>query len=316
MTDEFINLAAPEAGAAILAVSDDFFAAARRMLDPAEPQFIAGLYDANGKWMDGWESRRRRDAGHDHCTLRIRPGVIERLVIDTRHFIGNYPASCEVEACHVEGDPAADTAWFELLPQSRLGPDTVHEFAPVRHQPVTHLRLHIYPDGGVARLRAFGKPRHPMPAPDCWSDLSSGGKALGCNDQHFGHMDNLLKPDAPQSMADGWETRRRREPGNDYVILRMGRAGRIRCALVDTAFFRGNFPARCSLRGVLLGDAPLPAPEVTAGWPLVLPPLALGADQVHRFEEQLLDAGPVDHVRLDIFPDGGVARLRLLGESL
>lgn len=307
-----INLADPALGAAPIAVSDDFFAPARRMLDASEPRFVPGLYDAHGKWMDGWESRRRREGDRDWCVLRIRPGRIERVVIDTRHFIGNFPAAAALEAACCNGDPGVDD-WRPLLSRSTLGADAVHEFAVSSDASWTHLRLTIFPDGGVARLRALGIPDHPVKAGNGLPDLLDGGAAVHCNDMHFGHMDNLLAAAAPESMADGWETRRRREPGNDFVILRLGRPGRIRAALVDTAFFKGNYPARCSLRGARLGSAVLDI-AASADWPGLLPPLRLGPDFLHRFDWQLRDIGVVDHVRLDIYPDGGVARLRLPGE--
>lgn len=310
-----VNLADPQAGAAVISVTDEFFAPAKRMLAPTEPEFDPDRYDEHGKYMDGWESRRRRDSGHDHCILRICPGVIRGVDIDTRHFTGNYPAAASLDGCRSAGDPDAYTRWRELVPRTRLGPNRQH-FLPVDSDGSwTHLRLNIFPDGGIARLRVFGEPDPWPPLGEDCIDLAcatSGGRAVYCNDQHFGHMDNLLCPDPCRGMMDGWETRRRREPGNDFVILRLGRAGEIRRIEVDTAYFRGNFPARCSLRGQLLGEAPAD-PAESAAWPLILEPMALGPDQLQVFERQLHACGCIDHVRFDIYPDGGVARLRLIG---
>ena len=317
------NLASAELGAAILRVSDEFFAPAKRMLSTQEPVFMPDRYDENGKWMDGWESRRKRTPGHDYCMLRICPGVIRGVEIDTRFFTGNYPPEVMLEACHADIEPDENTRWSEIIPHSALAADNRHFFSVNDAHIWTFLRLNIYPDGGIARLRVYG-----VPAPntrglnrDRWVDLLSaaaGGVALECNNMHFGDMQNLLSNRPVANMGDGWETRRRREPGNDWVILRLGQRGQVCRVEVDTAFFRGNHPARCTLKGADLDgmaadQASLSA--VSADWPVILPAVSLGPDQLHVFERQLRDAGQVSHVRLDIFPDGGVARLHLLGLS-
>jgi allantoicase len=314
---DFINLASPGNGAAICSVSDDFFAPAKRMLSADDPIFIPDRFDAHGKWMDGWESRRKRIAGHDHCIVRICPGVIRAIEIDTRHFTGNFPPAASVEACHVAVEPTEGTQWTELVPRTDLQGDSSHAFT-IRHEDSwTHLRLNIFPDGGVARFRVYGEPdvAPGVEGQRQFTDLSSadvGGRAIECNNMHFGHMRNLLSTSAVANMGDGWETRRRREPGNDWVILKLGHPGTIGRIELDTAFFRGNYPARCSLKGGNPKSEDGIA-ESSAEWVEILPEVSLGPDQLHIFESQLLAVGDVNYVRLDIFPDGGVARLRLLG---
>jgi len=316
-TKKYVNLAAPERGAAICRVSDEFFAPAKRMLSPQTPVFIPDRYDAHGKWMDGWESRRKRTTGHDHCIVRICPGVIHSIEIDTQHFTGNYPPAASLEACNVPIEPGEDTVWTELLPKTELQGDATRTFTVDDPNCWTFIRLNIYPDGGIARLRVYGEPEKAqiLAEQEQWVDLLSadvGGQAIACNNQHFGHMQNLLSVEPVANMGDGWETRRRRQAGNDWVILKLGRTGRIGRVEVDTAFFRGNYPARCSLKGAC------PEPDVdvaleSVSWPEILPPVALGPDQLHIFETQLMNVGNVSHVRLDIYPDGGIARLRLFG---
>jgi len=313
----FVNLAAPRRGAAICGVSDEFFAPAKRMLAPEPPVFIPDRYDAHGKWMDGWESRRKRVAGHDVCVVRICPGVIRGIEIDTSHFTGNYPPATSLEACNVPIEPDESTVWTELLPKTVLQGDSRQNFTVNDTGRWTHIRLNIYPDGGIARLRVYGEPDQSgtLAEPDQWQDLVSadvGGQAIACNNQHFGHMNNLLSATPVANMGDGWETRRRRQPGNDWVILKLGRKGRIGRAEVDTAFFRGNYPARCSLKGACPGSD-TDIVKDSPGWAEIMPPVALGPDQLHIFETQLRDVGNVSHVRLDIYPDGGIARLRLFG---
>ena len=315
--NQYVNLALPEHGGAICSVSDEFFAAAKRMLSPQAPVFIPDRFDEHGKWMDGWESRRKRRAGHDYCIVRICPGVVRGVEIDTSHFTGNFPPAASVEACNVKIEPGEDTAWTELVPKATLQGDSCRVFAVNDENSWTHIRINIFPDGGIARLRIWGEPDHvAMPAVrEQWVDLSStevGGCAIECSDMHFGHMQNLLSTAPVANMGDGWETRRRRQPGNDWVVLKLGRQGRIARIEVDTAFFRGNYPARCSLKGTCAG----PGDDITSNsqdWAEILPQVALGPDQLHTFGTQLKQVGKVSHVRLDIYPDGGVARLRLFG---
>ncbi len=318
-TQHYIDLAQPRLGAEVLQATDDFFAPKERLIDPAPPVFIPDKFDDHGKWMDGWESRRKRSPGHDHCVVKICPGRIHGVNIDTSHFTGNYPPFASLEACQSIHLPDDQTEWQELIGKTALQGDS-HHYLEVNDPGIwTHLRLHIYPDGGVARLRVYGVahcdwsklPRHE------WLDLAAmqrGGRALACNDMHFGHMSNLIAPGHGVNMGDGWETRRRREPGNDWVILKLGHPGRIRRVEVDTAYFKGNYPAKCSLHGLMLPDAENDTirPD-EAAWRLLLPPVELGPDRIHLFEQELVSTAQVSHVKLDIFPDGGVSRLRLFG---
>ncbi len=265
--------------------------------------------------MDGWESRRRRTPGHDHCILRIRPGIIRGVDIDTRHFTGNYPPEISIQSCRAESESGLAGDWHDLVPRRGVIANGHNYFAVDDARTWTHLKLNLHPDGGIARLRVFGEaqsaglggqPRHDL------SSLAVGGRALQCNDMHFGHMENLLKPEPACDMGDGWETRRRRVPGNDWVILALGRPGRVLRVEVDTSFFTGNYPAYCRLSATA-GGADEALCEESADWPVLLPRVALGPDQLHVFETQLHEVGEVTHVRFDIIPDGGVARLRLYG---
>ncbi len=318
-TDRYIDLAQPRLGAEAISASDDFFAPMERLIKPEAPVFIPDKYDDHGKWMDGWESRRKREEGHDFCVVRLCPGNIHGVDIDTSFFTGNYPPEASLEACHCDSDPDEQTEWFELLPNCPLQGDTHHYMTVGDRRVWSHVRLNIYPDGGVARLRVYGVAHYDwsLVPPGEWVDLaamSRGGRALACNDMHFGHMSNLIAPGHGLNMGDGWETRRRRSPGNDWVILKLGHPGRIRRVVVDTAFFKGNYPARCSVHGALFKD--VPDGEISIDSPLwseILPPQKLGPDRVHVFEEELPGASAISHVRFDIYPDGGISRLRLFG---
>jgi allantoicase len=315
-----INLADASLGASALWANDEFFAAKERMLDPAPPVSKPGTYDAHGQWMDGWETRRRREPGHDACIVKLAyRGAIRVLDLDTHFFTGNYPPQASVDATD-DADPLArDARWTTILAQSALGGDRRNRFTVADPRPWRALRLNIYPDGGIARLRAWGTVQADWTgvAGDEIVDLFAierGGVALDANDQHYGNIRNLNRPGRGVNMGDGWETRRRREPGADWVIVRLGHPGIIREVEVDTAHFRGNYPDRVSLQAALLSEAAadtLPAASDT--WPVLLPEQKLRADAVHRFAGEVVPLGPVSHLRMTIHPDGGVSRLRLFG---
>jgi allantoicase len=303
-----------------LFATDDFFAAKERMLQPTEPEWRPGVYDEHGKWMDGWESRRRRDQGHDYCIVRLgAPSTLAALEIDTRHFTGNYPPFASVEGCRSSVDPDAKTQWSVLLPQSPLAGNQQHLFTLNRSEVWTHLKLNIFPDGGVARFRAYGRVHYDwtQAAKTGPADLAAalhGGRAIACSDEHYGSMQNVLLPGRGSSMADGWETRRRREPGYDWVIVQLGSPGRIRHVDIDTAHFKGNFPHQVSAQGALLRPgAEGHVVSQSLYWPTLLDPQHLRADSEHRFQSEVRDLGPLSHVRVNIHPDGGLSRVRLFG---
>ena len=316
-----VNLADARLGAQALAASDEFFAAKERMLEPAPAVFVPGKYDANGKWMDGWESRRKRGPGHDWCVVRLaRPGRIHGVDLDTSHFTGNYPPAASLEGCNVLGsEPTGASAWFPLLPVTPLGGDRHHYFELAASLPCTHVRVNLYPDGGLARLRIYGTPAFDAAEPDEEGlvDLAAainGGTVVAANNEHFGRASNLLLPGRGVNMGDGWETRRRREPGNDWCVIALAHAGVIEEIEVDTAHYKGNYPDGCSIQAASFtagAEAALVAQAMF--WPLLLPEQKLQMDHVHLYRAEILAHEAVSHVRLNIFPDGGVSRLRLRG---
>ena len=314
---QWIDLAHPRLGSQVISATDDFFAPKERLIDPEPPIFVPGKYDDNGKWMDGWESRRKRVAGYDHCVLRLgNAGRIRGIDIDTSHFTGNYPPEASIEAYAGKNDPDESAEWHELVPRRPLDGDSHHIIDIADDTVWSHLRLNIFPDGGVARLRVFGEIHKD------WSDvgagdlvdlaaLVNGGKAVAWNDAHFGVPSNMLAPTKGANMGDGWETRRRREPGNDWAVIALGHPGRLKRILVDTAFFKGNYPDRCSIEGTAAETVGENGDE---GWFEVLPEVKLQADAEHVFEAaDISEHGPITHVRLNIYPDGGISRLRLFG---
>ncbi len=312
---EWIQLEQPRLGTRVTVATDEFFAAKERLIQPAEPVFVDGKYDDHGKWMDGWESRRRRTPGFDFCIVRLGvPGIVRGVDIDTRYFTGNYPPQASLDAC-VSEDDEPDSDWTEIVPMTELAADA-HHFLPIESEQVwTHLRLNIYPDGGIARLRIYGEVRPELEDTGDVVDLvalKNGGRALSASDEHYGSKHNLNVPGRGVNMGDGWETARRRGPGNDWVILALGRPGIVERIEVDTAHFKGNYPDRVSIEAATFASHDAAAAD-SERWQTLLPESKLHMDQQHYFESELNDIGPVSHVRLSIYPDGGVSRLRVYG---
>jgi allantoicase len=315
------NLATPRLGTQVVKVSDEFFGARDRMLSDQPAVFVPDKYDDHGKWMDGWETRRRRDGGHDWALIRLGvTGIIKGVDIDTSHFTGNFPPAAMLEGCHSATEPDDKTQWRPIVPASKLGPSASHYMAALATEPVNWLRLHIYPDGGVARLRVYGEALGDWEPADAkalheLSAMKNGGRILAYNNAHYGTVQALITDGRGQNMGDGWETRRRREPGHDWLIVALGRPGVIEAIEIDTAFFRGNYPDRCSLQAARIGDLPRDAIITDSQfWPVLMAEQKLNADHVHSFDSTSLTVlGAVSHVKLNIVPDGGVSRLRVFG---
>jgi allantoicase len=321
MLPGLIDLASELVGGAAIAASDDFFAPKENLIKAAEPVFIADKYTDRGKWMDGWESRRKRTPGHDWCVIRLGlPGAPRTVDVDTSHFLGNFPAHCSIDGTGTGGDPA-EGDWAPLLPKMRLAGGSHNLFDIHQAGRCTHLRLNIFPDGGVARLRVYGDVLPDLAKLKASSepvDIASvvnGGRVIACSDSFFGHQHNLILPGRPANMGGGWETKRRRGPGYDWIIVRLGARAAIHSIAVETEHYKGNYPDRCSL-DVCDVSEPLLEDLVTgkAQWNEIVPETKLEADAVRQFERELKKAGPTTHVRLNIYPDGGVSRLRVFGK--
>jgi allantoicase len=317
----------------VIAASDEFFAEKENLINPGAPTFSPHTFGHKGQVYDGWETQRRRGPGralpadgeHDWVIVRLgAPGVVHAVVVDTAHFTGNFPQACSVEACWAGGYPdlaALESArWVEIVQRSPLKGNTPHVFeipGPARHR-YSHLRLRIYPDGGVARLRVHGVV---VPDPALLEGLTfdlaaleSGGDVAACSDRFYSAPRNAISPGLSRVMGEGWETRRRRLPGNEWLAIRFAAAATVSLAEVDTSGYIGNSPGMAELRGSLRAanktDESNPWDEPSL-WNPLLKRTSLLPDTPHRF--RIASCGPVDMVRLDVFPDGGVARLRLYG---
>ncbi len=321
---DLVDLASEKLGGAVLLANDEFFAPKENLLNPAAAVWIEGKYTERGKWMDGWETMRRRsprlDEEFDWCVVRLgAPGRIRGVTVDTSFFRGNFPSHCSIEAC--DADPKSDveellgakTKWTEILPKAQLSGDSQNSFTIDYPERTTHVRLKIFPDGGVARLRVYGDV-----LPD-WDSLKTrnseidlaavenGGTVPLASDMFFGHRINLIMPGLARDMSDGWESQRRRGPGHDWCIIKLGAPGTLTRVEIDTSHFKGNYPESCSI-DVGHGDA-----LDSIKWQELLPNTKLQPHTRHTFVDELANLGNATHARLNIFPDGGVSRLRLYG---
>lgn len=327
---ELVDLASHALGGRVVAADDEMFADRRNLITAGPVTWDPKAFGPNGKVYDGWETRRRRGPlgalpggeDHDHAIVRLgAPGVVRHVVIDTAYFTGNYPATASVEACRVDGYSSVDElvagGWQTLVPRSPLHGDTANAFDVTDDRVWTHLRLQIYPDGGVARLRVHGEVRPDPRFLEGTVDLLAaqhGGRVVGCSDRFYSLPANLLRPGVAPTIGEGWETARRRVPGNEWVTVALGAPGVPRVLEVDTTHYVGNPPGAARLRGV--GGRGIDDLPDIARWHELVPLTALLPDTVHRFRlRDLLEEVPtVSHVRLDIHPDGGVNRVRLHGE--
>ena len=321
-----IDLVSERVGGTALIANDEFFAPKENLLKSGRGIFISDKYTDRGKWMDGWESRRRRTPGNDWCVIQLGlPGIIKGVDADTNFFLGNHPPFASVDAVCVEKEfPIDENAigqlpWKSILQKSPLDPGSQNLYEINDTNRWTHVRLNIFPDGGVARFRVYG-----IVMPD-WSKVKpgelidlvaveNGGVPLVCSDMFFSSMNNLIMPGRAANMGDGWETKRRRGPGYDWIILKLGATGTPKKIEVDTNHFKGNYPDTCSIEVCNAPDAS--TESLTSGsiqWKEILPKTKLQADTRRFFEKELQNAGVCTHLRLNIYPDGGVSRLRVWG---
>lgn len=319
-----IDLLSERYGGQALLCNDEFFAEANNLVKQSDPIYLTHEYTDRGKWMDGWETRRRRTEGYDWCILRMGiAGVIRAFDVDTTFFKGNAPNHVSIEACFSEKDPTDLTTWTTLVQSQKIKPHSHNYFEFTDNRPWSHLRLNIFPDGGVARLRAYGEPQVDWSKllPNELVDLAAstnGGRAIACSDMFFSPMNNIIAPGRGKNMSDGWETRRRRTPGNDWLIVKMACAGNIARVLVDTCHFKGNFPESFSLEGTYIDSNQNPFDDACLSentlWTPIIDRSKLLAHSEHVFQQELINTNNVyTHVRLNIYPDGGVSRLRLFG---
>lgn len=329
IVDNFsVNVADSTLGAEIIYCSDEFFASSNRLLIPTEPKFLADYYDDNGKWMDGWETQRRRNDGYDYCIIKLAfPCLVNQINIDTTFFTGNSPMAISVDAIFHEGDNVIDqkSGWEEILSYCKIKNNDKSVFKISTISIATHIKFNIYPDGGVSRIKVFGfiKKNNSILSlsPDGNEEnllcMSNGAIVVSCSDMHYGSPINLLKPLPANNMGDGWETRRRRSPGNDWCIFRLFRPGKIYSFELDTSFFKGNYPSHFSIQAAQLSlDDMTVKNELlvyqSIFWTTIVSKSELGPNC--KTKHIHVDENYYTHIKLNIYPDGGLSRFKVYGE--
>ncbi len=317
---KMINLADPRIGSKIIYKTDDFFAPAHRILKTDSPVFKDGLFDKHGKWMDGWETRRRRSKGFDYIILKLgKPGKIFDIDINTTYFNGNQPTHASVEGCFIKNKPSKKTKWIQLLGKKRLGANRNHSFKSQNKSVFNYIKLNIFPDGGVARLRLYGKIEMEKNFSSNkninLTSVLNGASIIGCNNEHFGRAENIIAPGKGKNMGDGWETRRSRGKNFDWLIIKFGKPGLIKRLEIDTHHFKGNYPDTCSIQTANISKDLSNKSIVnnSKNWKIIINKSKLSAHKKHIFKKFLVKRNKENYLRINIYPDGGISRIRAFG---
>ena len=317
-----INLAEPRLGSKVIFKTDDFFASAKRIINPNPPVFKEGVFDAHGKWMDGWETRRRRKKGFDYLIIKLgKSGKIFNVDIDTSYFNGNQPTHASLEACYSNKKPNNKTRWIKILDKKKLAPNKNHNFKIKNKSVFNHVKLNIFPDGGVARLRVYGEVEiKKINFGNKLINLTSvlnGASIIGCNNEHFGKAENILAPGKGKNMGDGWETRRSRGKNFDWIIIKCSSPGKINKIQLDTHHFKGNYPDKCSVQAAYIPNKISEKNIVNKSkkWAYLLNKIKLYAHKKHNFNNKIMKNKKINYIRINIFPDGGISRIRAFGKA-
>ena len=318
-----VNLAETKFGSKIIYKTDEFFGAANRILSSSKPVFKEGVYDKHGKWMDGWETRRKRKKGHDFLVIKLgRPGKIFNVDIDTSYFSGNQPSQASLEACLSKKNPNKKTIWKTILNKKKLGPDRNHNFKINSRSTFNFIKLNIFPDGGVARIRLNGivdLEKINLNGKNVnLSSILNGSTIVGCNNEHFGKAENVLSPGTGVNMGDGWETRRSRGKNFDWIIIKFGKPGIIDRLEIDTHHFKGNYPESLTVQSAFITDK-TNSNKILANsqnWKTFLEKTKLKPHKKHLFKSKINKKNKINCLKINIFPDGGISRIRAFGKVI
>ena len=320
-TNGLIDLAQPRLGTKVIYKTDDFFASASRIISPTNPVFKEGVFDKHGKWMDGWESRRKRTLGHDFIILKLgKPGKISKVDVDTSHFNGNQPGMVSIEGANSNSNKINQFKWVPILSKKKTKANSHHYFSINNKKIFTHIKFNIFPDGGVARLRLYGsiaKSNNLKNKKINLASLLDGASVIACNNEHFGKAENILAPGKAKNMGDGWETRRRRDKGNDWLILNSIDGSFIDKIEISTHHFKGNFPSHCSLQAAYLNTKNSKKIVNSSNkWRYLLKNTKLSANKTHTFKNSLMKKEKINYIKINIFPDGGISRFKIFGKKI
>ena len=320
-TNGLIDLAQPRLGTKVIYKTDDFFASAHRIISPTIPVFKGGVFDKHGKWMDAWESRRKRTSGHDYIILKLgKPGKISKIDVDTSHFNGNQPSMISIEGANSKTKKIKQFKWISILSKKKVKANSHHFFSVKIDKIFTHVKFNIFPDGGVARLRLYGSIAKSKKSRNKKINLASlldGASVIACNNEHFVKAENILAPGKAKNMGDGWETRRRRVKGNDWLILNSIDGKSIDKIEISTHYFKGNYPSYCSLQAAYLTSKSYKQIVNSSNkWKYLLKSTKLSANKTHKFKNTLMKKEKINHIKINIFPDGGISRFKIFGKKI
>ncbi len=320
-TNGLIDLAQPRLGTRVIYKTDDFFASANRIISPSAPIFKEGVFDKHGKWMDGWESRRKRTPGHDYIILKLgKPGKISKIDVDTTHFNGNQPAMVSIEGAYSNSNKTSQLKWRTILPKKKTKANSHHFYSVKNKNIFSHIKFNIFPDGGVARLRLYGfiaKSKKNKNKKINLASLLDGASVIACNNEHFGKAENILAPGKAKNMGDGWETRRRRNKGHDWLILNSIDGRSIDKIEISTHHFKGNFPSYCTLQGAFISKRNSnQIVNSSIKWKYLLKNTKLSPNKTHIFKNSLMKKEKINHIKINIFPDGGISRFKIFGKKI
>ncbi|PPR47449.1 MAG: allantoicase [Alphaproteobacteria bacterium MarineAlpha5_Bin9] len=315
-----IDLANPNLGTKILIFSDQFFAPAKRIINPEAPIFKEGVYDNHGKWMDGWETRRRRDKGNDYLVIKLgKAGKIKYFDVDTSFFNGNQPQYAQIDGTYSTNNLSKKTKWQKITNKIKIKPDSSNILKSITSKTFTHIRLNIYPDGGVARLKIMGLidisiNKSLLNKNTNLISILNGSRVIACSDEHFGNANNILLPGKSKNMGNGWETRRRRGLGYDWVIIKLAIPAIPNLYEINTHHFKGNFPDAFSIQGAMNGKK-LSTKSIihhSLKWNTIIEKTKLKANNSIRILKN--NNKKINYIKLNIFPDGGISRFKIYGK--
>ena len=316
------DLANPLLGTKIFKFSDEFFASAKRIINPATPIFKENVFDQHGKWMDGWETRRRRSKGNDYLIIKLgKPGNIKHVDVDTTFFNGNQPEYAQLEGCFSKNNNFKNIKWTKITRKYKIKPNNTNILKSISSKTFNFVRLNIFPDGGVARLRLFGNIDLSLKkiSNNNIIDLASvvnGSQVLACSDEHFGNANNILLPGKSKNMGNGWETRRRRGEGYDWVLLKLGISGYPKSFEINTHYFKGNFPDSFSIQGIKDNKKTSISSIIknSKKWETIIPKTKLKPDNSLKIKMLKKFYKKYNYIKLNIYPDGGISRFRVFGK--
>ena len=317
-----IDLANPMLGTKIINFSDEFFAPASRIINPLPAIFKENAFDNHGKWMDGWETRRRRSDGNDYLIIKLgKPGKIQLVDIDTTYFNGNQPEYAQLEGCFSKNNKLKNIKWIKITNKSKIKPNHNNILKSKSSKTFNFVRLNIYPDGGVARLRLLGNIDLLLQKISNKNiiDLASvinGSQVVACSDEHFGNANNILLPGKSKNMGNGWETRRRRGRGYDWILLKLGLSGYPISFEINTHYFKGNYPDFFSVQAInhKKNISINSIIKNSKKWQTIIANTKLKPDSSLKIKIPKKFYKKYNYIKLNIYPDGGISRFRIYGK--